>query len=161
MKKIFALLLVLSVVAFGCKNSSEVKDQARAEVEGDSQLPTSNADTEEIFQGPTTTIAFQEDSYDYGTVNSGDVVKHTFEFTNTGDEPLVLKKVQASCGCTTPSWSKDPIAPGKTGTIVAEFNTAGKSGQQLKTITVTANTDPAIHTLKLNGDVLKEKTTDS
>jgi len=84
-------------------------------------------------------IAFETPVYDFGRVKSGELVKHTFIFTNIGDELLILTNVQPSCGCTTAGdWSRQ-VEPGKTGTIPIQFNSANYSGQVLKTVTVTSN----------------------
>src|SRR5262245_50102302 len=84
-------------------------------------------------------IAFETPLYDFGKVKSGEMIKHTFVFTNTGDEVLILTNVQPSCGCTTAGeWSRQ-VEPGKTGTIPVQFNSANYNGQVLKTITVTSN----------------------
>lgn len=98
-------------------------------------------------------FSFQETEYDFGTVKEGDIVNHTYNFTNTGEEPLVIKNAIASCGCTVPSWPKEPIAPGETGKIEVKFDSKGKPNQQTKTITITANTDPTVTRLKLKGMV--------
>jgi hypothetical protein len=84
-------------------------------------------------------ITFAEKSHDFGKINQGDVVEYTFKFKNTGNQPLVLSNVSATCGCTVPEWPKEPIAPGKSGSIKATFNSAGKLGQQNKVITVESN----------------------
>jgi len=77
--------------------------------------------------------------YDFGKVKSGEPVKYTFIFTNTGDELLILTNVQPSCGCTTAGeWSRQ-VEPGKTGAIPIQFNSANYGGQVLKTVTVTSN----------------------
>src|ERR1700747_2024221 len=84
-------------------------------------------------------IQFQTPVYDFGKVKSGDPVKYTFIFTNSGDELLILTNVQPSCGCTTAGdWSRQ-VEPGKTGTIPVQFNSANYGGQVLKTVTVTCN----------------------
>jgi len=84
-------------------------------------------------------IAFETPVYDFGRVKSGELVKHTFIFTNIGDEMLIITNVQPSCGCTTAGdWSRQ-VEPGKTGTIPIQFNSANYSGQVLKTVTVTSN----------------------
>ena len=106
------------------------------------------------FLGPR--IRFETPVYDFGKVKSGELVKHTYVFTNTGDEALVLTNVQPSCGCTTAGeWSKQ-VDPGKTGTIPIQFNSAHYSGQVLKTITVTSN-DKEQHSfgLQLKGTIWK------
>jgi hypothetical protein len=67
------------------------------------------------------------------------VVKHTFTFKNTGNQPLLISEVRVTCGCTTPDWTKMPVAPGQTGFITAQFNSTGRSGQNHKVITVVSN----------------------
>lgn len=103
--------------------------------------------------GNTPRFSFAQNEYDFGTVNEGDIVNHTFQFTNTGDAPLVISNATASCGCTVPSWPKAPIAPGETGKIEVKFDSSGKPNQQTKNITITANTNPAVTTLKIKGMV--------
>ena len=69
------------------------------------------------------TISFDKTTYDYGTVKTGADGHRMFTVKNTGDKPLIISKVQASCGCTTPEWSQDPIMPGKTAQIKVGYNT--------------------------------------
>ena len=69
-------------------------------------------------------LQFKELSYDFGSVPQGKPVYHVFELKNTGTKPVTLKDVHASCGCTTPEWSKDPIKPGATAKIKVGFNAA-------------------------------------
>lgn len=70
------------------------------------------------------TISFDKTTYEYGTVKTGSDGHRFFTVKNTGDKPLILSDVKASCGCTTPEWSKDPIMPGKTAQIKVGYNTA-------------------------------------
>jgi hypothetical protein len=101
---------------------------------------------------PKTQITFSESSYDFGTITKGDNVEHSYAFTNTGDEPLIITNAKASCGCTVPDWPKEPIAPGEGGEIPVVFN--GRSaGTQNKTITITANTNPPKTRLTIRGKV--------
>ncbi|RMG65508.1 MAG: DUF1573 domain-containing protein, partial [Bacteroidetes bacterium] len=86
-------------------------------------------------QNPTK-IRFEETTHDFGEIPRGTPVEHTFSFTNQSEEPVTLQRVRASCGCTTPAWTKDPIAPGATGDIKVRFNAAAP-GPFTKTVTVT------------------------
>ncbi|MFM1745856.1 MAG: hypothetical protein RLZZ630_1793 [Bacteroidota bacterium] len=106
-------------------------------------------------QSATPVIEFPEIRFDFGTINSGEKVKHVFRFKNTGDADLVLSQVKASCGCTTPTYTTDPVAPGEEGEITVEFNSEGISGQVAKDITVLANTTPTTSVLTLSGEVIK------
>jgi len=94
-------------------------------------------------------IQFKEPNYDFGTVKEEDgKVSHVFEFYNTGTSDLVLTNVQASCGCTTPQWSREPIAPKQKGSITVTYSAAGRPGPFTKTITVTSNADKQLLTIK-------------
>ena len=98
-------------------------------------------------------IEFDSDFHDFGSIKDGAVVKHTYKFKNTGKRKLIVSQVLADCGCTTPSWSKEPIMPDQTGEITVQFDSKGKSGRQNKTITVEANTEEPRHYLKFRAEV--------
>ncbi|MDR1601766.1 MAG: DUF1573 domain-containing protein [Tannerella sp.] len=79
-------------------------------------------------------------SYDFGNINEADgPASYTFTVMNSGELPLVISRVVPSCGCTTPDWTKEPIAPGKTGDIKVTFNPQGRPGKFVKTINVYSN----------------------
>ena len=102
-------------------------------------------------------IAFEADVVDYGTIEQGSNGNRTFTFTNTGKEPLILKNVRASCGCTTPKWTRNPVAPGEAGEIVVHYDT-NRMGQFHKTITVQSNGKTGTKMLTIKGKVIpKEK----
>jgi hypothetical protein len=94
---------------------------------------------------------------DFGKIEQGKPVTHVFEFTNTGTDPIVLGNVQASCGCTTPDWTREPVMPGKKGTVKATFN-AGSMGPFNKTVTVPTNAENGTLYLTLKGEVVANKT---
>ncbi|GAB3748348.1 hypothetical protein GCM10028817_06820 [Spirosoma pomorum] len=99
-------------------------------------------------------ITFAEKGiYDFGQMTEGDTVEHSFEFTNTGEFPLIINNITASCGCTTPEWPREPVAPGAKSSIRVRFNSRGKQGEQSKTITVFANTDPSMTDLQFKAMV--------
>lgn len=100
-------------------------------------------------------IVFTETSHNFGNVIEGEIARYEFKFTNTGTEPLVLQNVQASCGCTTPKWPREPIAPGASAVITAEYNSNGRPGTFNKQITVTSNGGPDV-ILHINGIVVPE-----
>src|SRR5688572_14893298 len=85
-------------------------------------------------------ITWEKKTHDFGDIAQGDKVEHTFHFTNTGNEPLIITNVQVSCGCTTPyGYTHDPIDPGGKGEITVAFNSAGKMGKQNKPVTIISN----------------------
>lgn len=94
-------------------------------------------------------------TYNFGKLPVGVPVSHEFNFTNTGEIPLVISSVQASCGCTVTSYSKDPIPPGAQGFVSATYN-AAKVGVFTKTVTVTANTDESAVVLTIQGEVVEQ-----
>lgn len=99
------------------------------------------------------TIQFAETFYNFGKIAQGKPVTHNFIITNTGKEPLKLDNVQASCGCTTPEWSREPIAPGKSATIKVGYNAASE-GMFEKAITIYYNGGQAKQ-LTIKGNVWK------
>lgn len=113
-------------------------------------------------EGPKDTVnvarmTFEETEFLFGEVYEGDVVTHSFRFTNTGRVPLLINDARSTCGCTVPRWPKDPIAPGESGEIRVEFNTTNKKGLQEKPVTITANTYPSANRIFLKGKVLDPK----
>lgn len=98
-------------------------------------------------------LLFEETSHEFGTVEAGEIVTHTFEFTNTGRVPLIISDARSTCGCTVPEWPKDLIPPGKKGKISVRFNTTNMRNQQRKPVTITANTYPSKTKLYLSGFV--------
>lgn len=103
--------------------------------------------------GPTTNMTFDETEFKFGTVDEGEVVAHTFKFTNTGKEPLIISNAKGSCGCTVPQWPREPIPVGESGSITVEFNSKGKKGPRNQKVTITANTDPVQSFIALVGEV--------
>lgn len=79
------------------------------------------------------------DSHDFGTLEEGGVAEYKFVFKNTGKSPLIIQNAAASCGCTTPEWSKEPVKPGKTGTITVRYDTKGRPGPFTKNVWITSN----------------------
>lgn len=99
-------------------------------------------------------ITFKTTSYDFGTFpEEKGKVTCTFVFMNTGKSDLVLQKVRASCGCTTPNWTKTPVAPGDTGFVTATYNATSRPGAFSKTITVTSNAETS-QRLTIKGEVI-------
>jgi hypothetical protein len=87
-------------------------------------------------------VIIEDPEHDFGTIkeDAGSVTA-VFKVTNNTSEAIVLTSVRASCGCTTPNWTKEPIEPGKTGEITATFSPKGRPGPFTKTITATLNTN--------------------
>ena len=101
-------------------------------------------------------ITFKTTSYDYGDIAIKSDGTYSFEFTNTGNEPLILSKPRSSCGCTVPAWPKEPILPGESNKIKVTYNTS-KAGAFNKTVTVYSNAkNKSAIVLRIKGKVVKE-----
>ncbi len=101
-------------------------------------------------------INFTEKVYDFGKIKEkGGLVTHEFSFTNDGDGNLVILKATAECGCTRPSYSDAPIAPGKSGKIKVSYNPLGRPGSFEKVVTVTSSGNPSKVRLKIRGVVVE------
>lgn len=103
-------------------------------------------------------ITWEKKTHDFGNIVQGDKVEHTYYFTNTGNEPLIITNVQVSCGCTTPKWPRDPIPPGGQGELTVGFNSAGKMGMQNKPVTLVSNAvNPEANTISFTTTILEKK----
>ncbi len=164
MSKVFLVLLSVSVILSSCRDREAEK--RIAQLEGRlAELETNRAANPQVTpapaasqvdekpEGPLPAFQFPSLEYDFGTINEGDVVEHTFSFTNTGEAPLIIQGVQASCGCTAPDWSKDPIPVGGKGFVKAKFDSQGKPNINNRTVTVTANTWPKQTVLRIKAMV--------
>jgi hypothetical protein len=118
-------------------------------------MVTNSASADGKADVPVSEIKFDKDTFNFGEVLEGEKVSHSFTFTNTGDNDLVISNARGSCGCTVPEWPKEPIAPGKSGKIDVVFNSDGKPGNAIKSVTVSTNTEPATHQLFITGFVKK------
>ena len=105
-------------------------------------------------------MSFVTENHDFGKIQEADgPVTFNFQFTNTGSTPLLIKQVQASCGCTSPSWSKEPVLPGKQGFVSATYNPKSRPGPFNKTVTVTSNAATPTAVLTIRGDVIPKPLT--
>ena len=104
----------------------------------------------------STQVQVLDSAYNFGKATEGDKVDFSFRFRNIGTKPLIIQNATASCGCTKPSWPQEPIPPGGTGSIKAEFNTEGRLGPAFKLIRVVSNASPAFPSFKLTGVVVKK-----
>lgn len=176
-------LTMLAVGLFifaGCSNSTTSLERRLADLENrvaqleaktnamSSNNPVSNSGNRQVISPNNNTtnsnassntsgtpkFQFTKETHDFGTISEGEVVSHTFEFTNAGDAPLVINSASASCGCTVPSWPREPIAPGKSGRIKVQFDSNNKSGIQNKSVTLKANTNPATKRLRIRSEIV-------
>lgn len=105
-------------------------------------------------------VKFAKETHDFGKIEQGKPATYAFEFKNTGSEPVIISDASASCGCTKPSWSKDPIMPGKTGSVSATYNAAA-GGPFNKSVTVMSNAETPSVVLYLKGEVVSKEAADA
>lgn len=99
-------------------------------------------------------LEFEKVVHDFGQIKEADgAAEYTFVFRNIGSEPLLINMVKASCGCTTPAWTREPVAPGASGQITARYNTLNRPGPFNKTLTVTSNNGGGVVVLSIKGSV--------
>jgi len=142
MKKLLSILAVSAVctLTYGQESAKKVIKPT--------PIPSAEAATS------SGSFKWNELVHDFGKIPKGTPVSTEFKFTNKGKMPITLSNVQASCGCTTPEWTKDPVTPGKNGTIKATFN-AASPGAFNKTVTVTSNVEGGPVMLTIKGEVVE------
>ncbi len=160
----FLSLLLVGFLASCNSDDNDVRQQARQSIETTAVTPQQPAASPvakpaqpvqpAVPVGPVTSMSFEETEFDFGNVTDGDKVAHTYKFKNTGNEPLILSNAKGTCGCTVPTWPREPIAPGASGELIVEFNSKNKKGKRTQKVTVTANTDPPQSFIYLKGEVL-------
>jgi hypothetical protein len=118
-----------------------------------SPIHQSSASSNVSSVAKTASIKWKQVEIDLGEITQNKPVTVEFEFTNTGELPVVISGVQASCGCTSTNFSKTPVLPGETSKVSAIYNAASK-GSFKKTVTVTTNAEEAVKVLTLMGSVI-------
>ena len=149
-KFILGLALSASLGLASCGNSAQSDGQTADSIAQGTDSLAANGQT------GIGRIEFAEAAFDFGQVKEGAIVEHVFTFNNTGTAPVILSRVSASCGCTTPSYTQTPILPGKSGEIKVSFNSDGQVGKQQKIVTVASNADNGVTTVQIKGEVLKK-----
>jgi len=138
------MICCIGVIIYSCNNKP--KEESKVE---EFNIMNPNTANGEADMDALPVFDIENTEYNFGTVIQGEKVAHTFVFTNSGNSNLVISNVKASCGCTTPKWSKEPIKPGQKGTIEVVFDSAGRSGEQAKTVKVYCNTQPNVIELRI------------
>jgi hypothetical protein len=163
MKRLIIFFIPCMMILIGCQSDGGEKsvEEMQAMItdnpaeRGTSKNTKLEANKSEV-PADTVNVAkldFPEKEFEFGIVDEGDKVNHTFVFKNTGKVPLTITNARGSCGCTVPDWPKEPIAVGDSGEIKVVFNTKGKRNKQTKTVTLTSNTYPVNTVLTLKGEV--------
>ena len=163
-KTIFIATVALGLLFSSCKKEATNVDPStgiatmnpeKNATEQQQTIPTTPI-TESKTNAPATGTAvmtFEKKEHDFGVINPDSKVDYTFKFKNTGKEDLVISNAQGSCGCTIPEYPKEAIKPGESGKIKVSFNSAGKSGNQQKSVTITANTEVGKELLTIKAQI--------
>ena len=144
MIKKLVLLIVINVFLIGCSQKKK-----------DDSTQSENIATESIVTD-FAKISLEEEEHDFGDIMEGDVVSHTFNFTNTGSVPLQISGTETTCGCTTPEYTKRSININEKGTITVEFDSKGKQGIQNKQVRIKANIKEGHQSIKIKANVIKQ-----
>ena len=137
MKSIKPILLtaLVTTLVWSCDSPKDSKQEAISP-----EVVNNNASADPTAT-PTSGLPvfeFETDNHEFGIITEGEKVSYTFKFKNTGNAPLVISNASASCGCTVPEWSKEPIAPGATGSIRVKYDTK-RPGPINKSVTIDSN----------------------
>jgi hypothetical protein len=132
-------LLVLLLFGAACRNQQSGKGMV------------------EVPPGSQPEIRFEKTEHHFGDVLQGEKVGYGFIFTNVGDASLVIRDATASCGCTVPRYSSEPIPPGGKGSVEVVFDSSGRLGQQSKTVTVQTNGKEPVVYLKIEANIVIKK----
>ena len=143
------LLLFLALITGFTAVNAQTKFPAKATTSPEKTEVVTQKKVDVPVVGDVPTIDFESKVVDYGTIEHNADGVRKFVFTNNGTEPLIIKKAKGSCGCTVPTWPKEPIAPGVTAEIGVKYST-NRVGKFTKTITLTTNASkkPVILTIK-------------
>ena len=139
------MLALASLVLASCKkeNAALTIDDATAQ----------KAELAHSESGKLPAIKFEATDFDFGTIKQGDKVEHTYKFTNEGNGDLLITDAKASCGCTVPDYTKEPVKPGGSGIVHVVFDSTGKSGNVSKTVTLTMNTEKGSEVVNFKANI--------
>lgn len=146
-KKIISLLVVIAV-CLSCNNNTGADNRSKG---------NEDSTTDKIGTLKNPEIKFEKQQHNFGIIQQGEKVTYSFKFRNVGLADLIIKDAKASCGCTVPKYPREPIASGDEGLIEVVFDSNGRTGKQLKTITVWTNCQPEQIKLEIVSEIVVPK----
>ena len=165
MKKLvlFSVMMLAAIVSFAQTSTKTTKKTTKKATVVNAAATTTTPATTVTPAAVTTTVTnakvaafkWEENNFNFGQIPVNVPVTHEFKFTNTGSIPLIVNNVAPACGCTVADYSKEPIAPGKTGYVKATYN-AASLGAFHKSVTVHANIEGGMVTLTFEGEVIQK-----
>ena len=151
MRKFISIISVIFLPACGSQVSDLELRVAKLETEIASMRKGGGSTI--VPAGAFPKFTFDQEEHNFGQIRDGDIVSHTFRFTNSGEAPLIISKATAACGCTVPQWPKQPIPVGGSGEIQVQFDSSNKPGMHNKVVTITANTESKVKKLLIRAQV--------
>lgn len=155
----FLFVLVLSLILYSCQSSTDTDIEKKLAGKLSADLVTNPTSLEKQKSNSSLEIghlSFRDTVHEFGRIHEGEVIEYEFSFTNTGKKHVLITKAEASCGCTIPTYPKEPIAPNESSIIKVQFNSSGKFGHNEKTIDITTNASPSVYVLKIIADIEKK-----
>jgi hypothetical protein len=158
MKQILFSLFVIAAFSINAQKSDKapIPVKTQGDIKKEVAVPQVEATPEAVIEKTNAKMTFESLTVDYGTIENGGEPLRIVKFTNTGTDPLVIKNARGSCGCTVPTWPKDPIAPGQSSTMEIRYDT-NRTGKINKSVTISTNEGPDSHVLQVIGEVLPKK----
>jgi hypothetical protein len=155
--KIKFIYLMATAAAFAACNepSNKVKsDVVNNPISADVVIATPTDSSISISNNNVAEITFEKTVHDFGNIMEGEKAEFSFKFTNTGNKQLIISNVSSSCGCTVPTYTKEPVEPGGSGFIKVVFNSEKRIDHFEKAVTIVANTNPIETRLLVRGFVI-------
>lgn len=146
-----AFILILSGILCGACSDEPKTQKASVDLVTNPVTANDTSVAETEMKEISAAISFEKTEHDFGSITQGEKAEYRFKFTNTGNQDLLITSANASCGCTVPEYSKEPIKPGAIGYIKVKFNSEYRLDAFEKSVTVTANTVPMETELRIKG----------
>lgn len=157
--KQLVLAAAVALAMAACNNSKNPNASNSDSLKFDSLagVPPVTPEAQPIDSAMAPRLKFEKETYDFGTVTSGEKVTYSFKFKNIGKSPLIISNAEASCGCTVPEYPNKPVNPGAEGVIKVVFDSSGKTGMQNKVVSITSNAIPSVSQLHIIGNLKEAK----
>ena len=146
---IIPFFVILITASFSCTSGN-------VSVAGDNGMSISKPSELPIQKAANSKCVFEKKIYDLGEIQQGEIVKYTMTFVNEGPDLLVIKSARASCGCTVPKWTREPVAAGAQGQLEVTFDSSGRSGKQHKSVMLITNSKDKVVEVGFIADVITD-----
>ncbi len=154
MLKLILISALACTILSACENN---KPKAIPEDDGVGKIPVSAINNPRTSENTNAEnlgkLVFTDTLHDFGTIKEGEVVSYEFEFTNVGKTAVIITEAVASCGCTVPEYSQEPLAPGNKRMMTVKFNSDGKQGPNYKNVTIRSNANPGEQSIAIKAEV--------